>query len=231
MVGRAAPDVHTFCPVITISSPSTSPRVCTPARSDRGRARRTPGSTVLAGDDPGQEVRPLLRRSVHDDRRADQRLAHAAHDPRHARPGGTPRSAPPGAPRPCPGRRTPPATAGRSAGPRRAARSHSRVGGLRRGGGELLAAVPADGGGRVPVGQLGQAVRARAPRSSPAARPRNRAISGPRSRSMDSPPGRQRALPGASLRTRRLTNKRSTLAAAAPPRRTRTNPRTRFQVR
>ena len=41
---------------------------------------------VLAGDDPGQEVRPLLGRAVHDDGRADQGLAHAAAHPRHARP-------------------------------------------------------------------------------------------------------------------------------------------------
>ena len=34
MVARAAPEVHTFWPVMTISSPSTSPRVCTPARSE-----------------------------------------------------------------------------------------------------------------------------------------------------------------------------------------------------
>ena len=31
---RPAPEVHSFCPVMTISPPSISPRVCTPARSD-----------------------------------------------------------------------------------------------------------------------------------------------------------------------------------------------------
>ena len=41
---------------------------------------------VLAGDDPGQEVGLLLGRAVHDDRGADQALAHAADDARYARP-------------------------------------------------------------------------------------------------------------------------------------------------
>ncbi len=34
MLARAAPEVHTFCPLITISSPSTTPRVSTAARSE-----------------------------------------------------------------------------------------------------------------------------------------------------------------------------------------------------
>jgi hypothetical protein len=41
---------------------------------------------VLAGDDPGQEIRPLLGRAVHDDGRADEGLAHAAGHPGQARP-------------------------------------------------------------------------------------------------------------------------------------------------
>src|SRR5262249_32212635 len=39
---------------------------------------------VLAGDDPGQEMRLLLRRAVHDDRGPDEALAHSAHDPGNA---------------------------------------------------------------------------------------------------------------------------------------------------
>ena len=41
---------------------------------------------ILTRDDPGQEVGLLLWRAVHDDRRTDQPLTHAAHHPRHPGP-------------------------------------------------------------------------------------------------------------------------------------------------
>ena len=42
MFAICAPEVHTFCPVITTSSPSTTPRVCSPARSDPASGSEKP---------------------------------------------------------------------------------------------------------------------------------------------------------------------------------------------
>ena len=86
MFARCAPDVHTFCPVMTISSPSTTPCL------DRGEVRAVVGFgvtlavDVVTRDDPRQEVLTLLRRPVHDDRRPDERLAHPPSHRRNAGP-------------------------------------------------------------------------------------------------------------------------------------------------
>ena len=42
MFARCAPEVHTFWPVTTISSPSTTPRVFSPARSDPASGSEKP---------------------------------------------------------------------------------------------------------------------------------------------------------------------------------------------
>ena len=73
MVARDAPEVQTFCPVMTISSPSMTPRVSTDGQvapvAGLGEALAV---HVGAGDDPRQEPGTLLGRPVHDHRRADQ---------------------------------------------------------------------------------------------------------------------------------------------------------------
>ena len=111
---------------------------------------------VLAGDDPRQEVRLLLRRAVHDDRRADQALAHAADDPRHAGPvqllvedrdadGVQARR-----------RRTPRGHCGQISLASASSRSHCAYSGALHRAGPPLAAVAAGGDDVVPVGELGQ---------------------------------------------------------------------------
>ena len=143
---------------------------------------------VLAGDDPGQEVRPLLGRAVHDDGRADQALAHAAPDPRQAGRRGTPRSAPRGGRRPWPGRRTPPGHCGQISLASASLRSHSAYAGC-------AAALASSAPWYPPVvAAIVQSVSSASPSGAFAAiqslkRARNSAISGPRSRSMSGLPG------------------------------------------
>ncbi len=77
-----APEVHTFWPVITTSSPSTTPRVLSAGEVGAGVGLgEALAVAVGAVDDPRQEVGLLLVGAPHDDRRADQPLAHAAGDP------------------------------------------------------------------------------------------------------------------------------------------------------
>ena len=79
MVARCAPEVHTLLPVIDdLVALHVGPGLHAGQVGALVRLGESLAVHVLAGDDPRQEVRALLGGAVHDDRRADQGLAHAA---------------------------------------------------------------------------------------------------------------------------------------------------------